>query len=72
MNYNLFFIRSTYSKIISSTTNLAEIISLVVLVVTNADVDDIDEILLNNKLGILINDFNASSYNVAIEKILTL
>ena len=70
MNFSLFFIRPTYSKISSSPTKLAEIIALGVPVVTNAGVGDVDEIVLNNKLGIVISDFNTSSYDVAIENIL--
>ena len=70
MNFSLFFIRPTYSKISSSPTKLAEIIALGVPVVTNAGVGDLNEIVLNNKLGIIISDFNTSSYDVAIENIL--
>ena len=70
MNFSLFFIRPTYSKISSSPTKLAEIIALGVPVVTNAGVGDLNEIVLNNKLGIIISGFNTSSYDVAIENIL--
>lgn len=70
MNFSLFFIRPTYSKISSSPTKLAEIIALGVPVVTNAGVGDVDEIVLNNKLGIVISDFDTSSYDRAIENIL--
>lgn len=70
MNFSLFFIRPTYSKISSSPTKLAEIIALGVPVVTNAGVGDVDEIVLSNKLGVVIKDFNDSSYDLAIDEIL--
>ena len=70
MNFSLFFIRPTYSKMGSSPTKLAEIIALGVPVVTNAGVGDVDKIVLNNNLGIVIKDFNASSYDVAVNNIL--
>lgn len=70
MNFSLFFIRPTYSKISSSPTKLAEIMALGVPVVTNAGVGDVDEIVLDNKLGIIVRAFNDSSYDVAIANIL--
>ena len=70
MNFSLFFIRPTYSKISSSPTKLAEIIALGVPIVTNAGVGDVDEIVLNNNLGIVIKDFNDLSYDAAIDEIL--
>ena len=70
MNVSLFFIRPTYSKISSSPTKLAEIIALGVPVVTNSGVGDVDEIVLKNNLGAIIENFNSVSYDAAIDNIL--
>lgn len=69
MNFSLFFIRPTYSKISSSPTKLAEIMALGVPVVTNTGVGDVDNIVQSNKAGIVLKEFNTANYNAAINEI---
>lgn len=66
MSFSLFFIRPTYSKISSSPTKLAELMALGVPVVTNRGVGDVDEIVLKNNVGVVINEFNTKGYDAAI------
>ena len=66
MSFSLFFIRPTYSKISSSPTKLAELMALGVPVVTNRGVGDVDEIVLKNNVGVVINEFNTKSYDATI------
>lgn len=69
-NASLFFIRPTFSKSASSPTKMGELLSMQVPVVTNKGVGDVDEIIIKNNCGVLINDFDSPSYTKAIKELL--
>ena len=69
MSVSLFFIRPTYSKMSSSPTKLAEIMALGVPIITNKGVGDVEEIILRNKAGIVIENFDKETYHEAVKEI---
>lgn len=68
-NFSLFFIRATYSKISSSPTKQAEIMSLGIPLVCNTGVGDTDTIVKEKNAGIVVNTFSENEYKKAIEAI---
>ena len=67
-NFSVFFILPSYSKKASSPTKQGEIMAMGVPVICNTNVGDTDKIVKDYNSGILINDFSASSYQQAIDK----
>ncbi|MBC7947565.1 MAG: glycosyltransferase [Chitinophagaceae bacterium] len=67
--HSVFFIRATYSKISSSPTKQAELMSMGIPVISNAGVGDTDLIIKNFKSGVVIGDFTAESYNRSIDEL---
>jgi glycosyltransferase involved in cell wall biosynthesis len=68
-SYSIFFIKPVFSKIASSPTKLAEILSIGIPVITNRGVGDVDEIIENNSAGFLNHDFNEMEYSKTISKL---
>jgi glycosyltransferase involved in cell wall biosynthesis len=66
---NLFFIKQSYSKIASSPTKLGEILAMGLPVICNNRVGDVEEIVQTMNAGIVIEDFNAESYNRVVGSI---
>lgn len=69
-NASIFFIIPTFSKSASSPTKLGEILGLGIPVVCNAGVGDTDEIILETKTGIVVQKFNETNYQIAIDELL--
>lgn len=67
---SLFFIRPTFSKSASSPTKMGELLSMQVPVITNKGVGDVEDIIAKSSCGVLINDFDSSSYTKAIKELL--
>jgi glycosyltransferase involved in cell wall biosynthesis len=68
-NVALFFIKPLFSKQGSFPTKMAEVLACGIPVITNAGVGDCDEIINENKCGLLVNDFTKEEYNKAVENI---
>lgn len=68
---SLFFIRPTFSKSASSPTKMGELLSMQVPVITNKGVGDVDDIIIKNNCGVLIDGFDSPSYTKGIKELLT-
>jgi len=68
---SLFFIRPTFSKSASSPTKMGELLSMQVPVITNKGVGDVDEIIIKNNCGVLVDGFDSSSYSKSIKELLS-
>ena len=62
---SLFFIKPSYSKMASSPTKLAEIMSLGIPVVANTGVGDVDRIIEDARAGILVQSLDVDGYRDA-------
>lgn len=67
---SLFFIRPTFSKNASSPTKMGELLSMQVPIVTNKGIGDVDNIILSEKCGVLIDSFNNNAYRVTAKELL--
>ncbi len=65
----LSFIKACYSKQSSSPTKIAEYLACGLPVVANAGVGDLDDLIINNKVGVLVDDFSRNSYLKALREI---
>ena len=63
------FIKACYSKQSSSPTKIAEYLACGVPIVANRGVGDIDELIGDNGIGALIDDFSDESYRRALKSI---
>jgi glycosyltransferase involved in cell wall biosynthesis len=63
------FIKACYSKQSSSPTKIAEYLAAGLPVIANTGVGDIDELLTTHGVGILISEFNETSYGRALEQL---
>ena len=61
-NISLSFIKPAYSKKSSSPTKLGELLAMGIPVICNKKIGDVDQIVLNAKGGLLIDDFSNKSY----------
>ena len=68
-NISLSFIKPAYSKKSSSPTKLGELLAMGIPVICNRKIGDVDDIIVNTKGGLLINDFSNESYLSAIESL---
>ncbi|MCK9613216.1 MAG: glycosyltransferase [Bacteroidales bacterium] len=66
---SVFFIRPVYSKTASSPTKMGELMSLGIPFITNSGIGDVDQLIKENKAGLLIHDFTTEAYQHAIQKI---
>jgi glycosyltransferase involved in cell wall biosynthesis len=60
------FIKACYSKLSSSPTKIAEYLASGLPVICNAGVGDLDELINNDRVGVIIRDFSAAAYNQAL------
>jgi glycosyltransferase involved in cell wall biosynthesis len=63
------FIKACYSKQSSSPTKIAEYLACGVPIVANRGVGDIDDLIGDNSIGVLVDDFSNESYRRAIQSI---
>ncbi len=68
-DFSVFFIKPAYSKIASSPTKQAEIMSMGQAVICNAGIGDTDIIIKESGAGIVINSFSDSEYEKAVAQI---
>lgn len=68
----LFFIKPSFSKLASSPTKLGEFLACGVPVVINSGVGDTEEMVNSYRVGVVVNDFNISSYRAAVQEFLVL
>jgi glycosyltransferase involved in cell wall biosynthesis len=68
-DYGLFFIKPCFSKKASSPTKLGEFLALGLPVVTNSGVGDVDTIIHTSGAGVLVERFENTAYERAIEAI---
>lgn len=66
---SIFFIKPAYSKIASSPTKQAEIMSMGQAVICNAGIGDTDIIIKESGAGIVINNFSDNEYEKAVAQI---
>lgn len=66
-NASLFFIKPAYSKMASSPTKLAELLSMGIPVICNGGIGDTEEIVRQSNTGIICNEFNNVAYDKAID-----
>jgi|TARA_B110000091_G_C13741191_1_gene443439 glycosyltransferase involved in cell wall biosynthesis len=69
VNWGMFFIRPTFSKISSSPTKQGEIMSMGIPLIINSGVGDCDEIVNNYDAGIVIDSFEEEAFVKAAKSI---
>lgn len=62
------FIKPLYSKKASSPTKMGEILGMGIPMVCNNNVGDVEEIITTHNCGIIVDSFNASTYEKAIKQ----
>lgn len=67
-----FFIPQQYSKIASSPTKMGEMLSAGLPVITGADIGDVDELVITNQIGSIINKFDEKGIADALEQVIAL
>lgn len=68
-NYSIFFIKPCYSKISSSPTKHGELMAMGIPVITNTGVGDVAEIIRESDSGILLENFDESALDNAVNEI---
>ncbi|MGH9900894.1 MAG: glycosyltransferase, partial [Pyrinomonadaceae bacterium] len=68
----LSFRKPTFAQIASSPTKIAEYLAAGVPVVSNAGVGDVDDLLTRERVGVLIEEFDAEAYAVTAARALRL
>ncbi|MBK9436390.1 MAG: glycosyltransferase [Chloracidobacterium sp.] len=63
------FIKACYSKQSSSPTKIAEYLACGLPVISNRGIGDLDELIEDNKVGVMVDDFSRDSYLQAISGI---
>lgn len=69
---SLSFIKPSYSKQSSSPTKIAEYLAAGLPVISNAGVGDVDQLIQNNCVGVLVEEFTADAYADAIRRTIEL
>ncbi|MEO6654960.1 MAG: glycosyltransferase [Pyrinomonadaceae bacterium] len=62
------FIKACYSKLSSSPTKIAEYLACGVQVISNRGVGDLDELIKENRVGVLLDNFTQDAYLAAIKE----
>ena len=65
-DFSLSFIEACPSKVASSPTKIGEYLAAGLPVVCNPGIGDVDAIIVDNKVGVLVNEFNTSAYQEAL------
>lgn len=68
-DYSLFFIKPVFSKRASSPTKQGEIMAMGKPVICNSNVGDTDFVVKEYNSGVLVNEFNITNYDNAIEEV---
>lgn len=63
------FVKKCYSKQASSPTKIAEYLACRLPIVSSAGIGNLDELLEENKVGVIVRDFNEQSYQSALNQI---
>jgi glycosyltransferase involved in cell wall biosynthesis len=63
------FIKPCYSKQASSPTKNAEYLACGLGIVVNTGVGDVDDLILKNQVGSIVNEFKAEAFRKAIDEI---
>lgn len=66
---SIFFIKPVFSKKASSPTKMGEIMGMGIPLICNSGVGDVDYVMQNYKAGIMIDNFNNTDYQKAIDNI---
>jgi glycosyltransferase involved in cell wall biosynthesis len=66
---SIFFIRATYSKLSSSPTKQGEIMAMGIPIICNSGVGDTDTIVSDYGSGLVVHDFNTSTYQSIIHHV---
>lgn len=61
-------IKPCYSKISSSPTKIAEYLASGLPVISNAGIGDLDDVIAEDNVGVILDEFNAESYGRALEE----
>jgi hypothetical protein len=68
-NLSIFFIKPVYSKLASSPAKMAEIMSMGIPILCNAQVGDTSEIIQKTRTGAVVQSFSALDFEFVIEQI---
>lgn len=68
----LSFIKNCYSKQASSPTKNAEYLACGLPIIANAGIGDVDELIKENRVGVIVEQFDEQSYRTALEETLGL
>jgi glycosyltransferase involved in cell wall biosynthesis len=63
------FIKACYSKLSSSPTKIAEYLAAGLPVIANGGVGDVDDLIIGNKVGTIVEDFSKGSYIKALREV---
>jgi glycosyltransferase involved in cell wall biosynthesis len=63
------FIKACYSKLSSSPTKIAEYLACGLPIIVNPGVGDIDDLIMHNGVGVILDDFSTASYVNALEEV---
>jgi glycosyltransferase involved in cell wall biosynthesis len=72
MSAGIFFIKPTFSKQASAPTRLGEFLGCGIPCLSNKGVGDMAEVLITNRVGIVIPSFNQASLNEGLLQLLSL
>ena len=68
----LFFIKPCFSKRFSSPTKLAEYLACGLPIIINSGIGDTEKIVSDNRVGVMVRDFNEKEYLDKTEELLDL
>jgi len=66
------FRKPTFSQIAASPTKIPEYLMAGIPVITNAGIGDTDDLISANNVGVVLTNFTASDYKVALSNLQTL
>lgn len=69
-NGTVFFIKQSFSKLASSPTKKAELMSMGIPIVCNSGIGDTEEIIKESKTGYVCTEFNSDNYENAVKALL--
>ena len=72
MDAGIFIIKPAYSKIASAPTKLGEFLGCGVPCLGNTNIGDIADIIVGEKVGVVLSSFDADSIRVAVEELVCL
>ncbi|MFN7948471.1 MAG: glycosyltransferase [Blastocatellia bacterium] len=68
-DFALSFIKPCYSKLSSSPTKIAEYLISGLPVISNRGIGDLDQVIGQDRVGVLLNDFSATAYAEALDQV---